>query len=202
MDQMDLLRPVSISPGMARHIIRPRNAPSARPVARFHSRPHARSPQYSVLAAPAPSTSASQIGSITAQSWPGRQYARATGRILAGSAVVGVSLVGLFALAPNPGPAPEASSSLLTDAESDPLDALLPSAFANTLRHLEGHSNLDLIRSWVTYLLCESPMLVEHGPGLLDRFQEMAAKVPVVGPAAWSVVAWVSFLWCLKGQAC
>jgi hypothetical protein len=78
-----------------------------------------------------------------------------------------------------------------TDASADPLAALIPDTLRRNTTHVAQKTMLELLRSYFTLLMCEIPGVATYGPILLNQCMSFRDNVPVLGPAAWSVVEWV-----------
>lgn len=77
-----------------------------------------------------------------------------------------------------------------TDAPADPLAALIPDTLRRHTTHVAQKTMLELLRSYLTLLMCEIPGVATYGPILLNHCMSFRDNVPVLGPAAWSVVEW------------
>ncbi|PLW07110.1 hypothetical protein PCASD_04950 [Puccinia coronata f. sp. avenae] len=77
-----------------------------------------------------------------------------------------------------------------TDASADPLAALIPDTLRRNTTHVAQKTMLELLRSYFTLLMCEIPGVATYGPILLNQCMSFRDNVPVLGPAAWSVVEW------------
>lgn len=75
---------------------------------------------------------------------------------------------------------------------NDPLSALEPSILGRTSAHLTSASMSDLVRQWVVYAVSEQSMLVSAAPWIVEKLQWANDNIPLVGPAVWSIFAFVS----------
>ncbi|KAA1106763.1 hypothetical protein PGT21_000509 [Puccinia graminis f. sp. tritici] len=76
------------------------------------------------------------------------------------------------------------------DLPDDPLAALAPDALRLKAAHVAQKAAPDLLRSYLTLLLCEIPGVATYGPLLLNHCISLRDNVPILGPATWSVVEW------------
>ncbi|KAI7940246.1 hypothetical protein MJO28_013898 [Puccinia striiformis f. sp. tritici] len=76
------------------------------------------------------------------------------------------------------------------DSFADPLEALSPDTLRLKTAHVTQKPCQDLLRSYLTLLLCEMPGVATYGPILLNHCISLRDNVPVIGPAAWTVVEW------------
>ncbi|KAA1079689.1 hypothetical protein PGT21_020968 [Puccinia graminis f. sp. tritici] len=79
------------------------------------------------------------------------------------------------------------------DLPDDPLAALAPDALRLKAAHVAQKAAPDLLRSYLTLLLCEIPGVATYGPLLLNHCISLRDNVPILGPATWSVVEWFVF---------
>lgn len=77
---------------------------------------------------------------------------------------------------------------------NDPLSALDPTVLAKTSAHLTSAALSDLVRQWVVYAVSEQSLLVSAAPWIVEKLQWANDNVPLIGPAVWTVFAFVSLL--------
>lgn len=69
----------------------------------------------------------------------------------------------------------------------DPLEALSPEILAARTSHLVNRPTAELLRSYITFLLCEIPALVSYGPAFLESYKSACESIPVIGPLGWMI---------------
>ncbi|OAV94271.1 hypothetical protein PTTG_27026 [Puccinia triticina 1-1 BBBD Race 1] len=113
-------------------------------------------------------------GSSSAGPFPGRGHALLAAALGMGALASGATVYALET----------------AELSSDPLAALAPDALRLRAAHVAQKHSPDLIRSYLTLLLCEIPGVATYGPVVLNQFISLRDNVPLIGPAAWSIVEW------------
>ncbi|KAH9813064.1 FAD-linked oxidoreductase-like protein [Melampsora americana] len=71
----------------------------------------------------------------------------------------------------------------------DPLDQLRADVLLSRIDHLSSKSTSELLRSYLTFLMCEIPALVDYGPKVLESYMTACEAIPLIGPLGWWVAA-------------
>lgn len=76
---------------------------------------------------------------------------------------------------------------------NDPIESLSPEALKDKTIHISQKSDSELLRSYLTLLMCEIPGLASFGPVLLNGFKDVRDTIPILGPIVWSGVEWIVY---------